>query len=93
MSEVMERSVRCVCGQQYGWFDAQDATKLAERHARRCDVAASIDDLEYQEREKEWRNYSDSEPLGPPNPCDNCGADNVQGQVMCAVCGGMVTEL
>jgi predicted RNA-binding Zn-ribbon protein involved in translation (DUF1610 family) len=89
-----ERRARCPCGWQTGWFDPDDATTLAEKHARRCNQASDLTTLEYKEREKNGQNYSDTiEDLGPPNPCDNCGADNVQGQVMCAVCGGMVTEV
>lgn len=94
MNDVRERRARCPCGWQTGWFDADDATTLAEKHARRCDEASDLTDLETKEREKDGQNYSDTiEDLGPANPCDNCGADNVQGQVMCAVCGGMVTEV
>lgn len=87
MSDGTERRVRCSCGFQTGWFDAEDANELADNHGARCDG-----EIEYQEREKDGRNYSDGPSL-PPNPCANCGADNVPGQVMCAVCGGLVSDV
>ena len=49
-----ERRIRCSCGLQYGWFDVDDADHLGSHHAENCDG-----EVEYKEREKEGKNYSD----------------------------------
>lgn len=51
----VERRVRCSCGLQYGWFGADDADHLAAHHAENCDG-----EVEYKEREKDGKNYSDT---------------------------------
>ena len=32
-------------------------------------------------------------PIGITNECDNCEAENISGQVHCAVCGGLVNDV
>ena len=32
-------------------------------------------------------------PVGVTNECDRCGAENISGQVHCAVCGGLVNDV
>lgn len=81
-SEQMERRVRCSCGLRSGWFDPKDADHLAAHHAENCDG-----DVEYKEREKEGRNYSDRQHRddyllticrhcddGRDHACQYCGA-------------------
>jgi hypothetical protein len=31
--------------------------------------------------------------IGLTNECDNCGSENISGQVHCAVCGGLVKDV
>ena len=32
-------------------------------------------------------------PIGVTAECDQCGAENISGQVHCAVCGGLVNDV
>jgi len=32
-------------------------------------------------------------PIGVTNECDNCGAENISGQVHCAICGRLVRDV
>jgi hypothetical protein len=90
-SSDMERRVRCPCGFRTGWFDPEAANAKAAEHAHEYDDC-HLNEMEYKEREKEGTNYSDVD-LGPPVECDQCGSDNVAGQVHCAVCGGLVSNV
>lgn len=83
----MEWKAECTCGQMWGRFDAEDLDPKIEKHKRNCDGEVTV-----HEREKQGRNYSDAMDL-PGVTCSNCGAENVPGQVICAVCGGMVPDV
>lgn len=54
--ERLEHRVRCSCGFRTGWFDPDDADHIAAHHDEECDG-----EVEYKEREKEGRNYSDNQ--------------------------------
>ena len=82
-----EQKLRGPCGFRTSWWDVDAAYRKAKRHARRCDVC-EFGEIEYQEREKEGSNCSDTADIPPGPTCSACGSGNVPGAVECGGCGG-----